>query len=74
MKQLAIDGGRAVIEESLPTIRDASGRLIGPEEMQLVREVMESGNLSYIYGTMVSRFESRFAERMGAEHAVAVSS
>ena len=74
MRQLAIDGGPPVIAEPLPTIRDSSGRLIGREEMRLVREVMDSGNLAYIHGTMVRRFESGFAERIGAAHAVAVSS
>ena len=39
-----------------------------------MREVLETGNLAYIYGHHVTRFEERFAGLMGAEYAVAVSS
>lgn len=73
-ERLAIDGGNAVISEPLPTIKNASGRLIGQEEMELVREVIESGNLAYIYGDKVGRFERRFAELIGTKQGVAVSS
>ena len=73
-KKLAIDGGEPTIRSPLPTIKDASGRQIGDEEMEAVREVIASGNLAYIYGDKVERFEKRFAELMGARHAVACSS
>ena len=73
-KRLAIDGGVPVITQPLPTIRDASGRMIGVEEEHHVREVLASGNLAYIYGTKVREFEQRFAACMGAKHAVATSS
>ena len=72
--RLAIDDGEPVISSPLPTIRNATGRQIGKEEWQLVREVLETGNLAYIYGRKVAAFERRFAELMGAEHAAAVSS
>lgn len=72
--QLAIDGGAPVITSPLPTIKNASGRLIGDEELQLLQEVIRTGNLAYIYGTKVGEFERQFAALMGAPHAVAVSS
>lgn len=72
--QLALHGGDPVIAGPLPTVKDSSGRLIGDQEMRLVREVIESGNLAYIYGSKVGEFERRFAELMGAQQGVAVSS
>lgn len=42
--------------------------------MALVKEVMESGCLAYIYGDKVKNFEKSFASLYGVEHAVAVSS
>jgi perosamine synthetase len=45
---------------------------IGPRERQLVEEVLASGRLSL--GPMGERFEHAFAEWLGVEHAVAVSS
>ena len=72
--QLAIDGGRPVIADPLPSIKNASGRLVGEEEMALVKEVMESGCLAYIYGDKVAAFEKSFADLYQVDHAVAVSS
>jgi perosamine synthetase len=72
--KLALEGGAPAIGRPLPTIKNGSGRLLGEEEMSYVREVVASGNLSYIYGEMVGRFERRFGELFGAEHAVACSS
>ncbi|MFH1616499.1 MAG: DegT/DnrJ/EryC1/StrS family aminotransferase [Planctomycetota bacterium] len=72
--KLAINGGRAVIQTALPTIKNRSGRLIGDEELRLVSEVIKSGNLAYIYGDKVNKFERRFADILGVKNAVAVSS
>ena len=72
--RLAIDGGRPVIADPLPSIKNASGRLVGEEEMALVKEVMESGCLAYIYGDKVAAFEKSFADLYQVDHAVAVSS
>ena len=72
--RLAIDGGEPAIDGGIPTIKDRSGRLIGAEEREQVMEVLDSGTLAYIYGSKVRRFEERFAELIGVEHAVAVSS
>jgi len=73
-EKLAVDGGPSVITDPLPSIKNASGRLVGAEEMALVKEVMESGCLAYIYGEKVGAFEKSFAGLYGVDHAVAVSS
>lgn len=46
--------------------------IIGDRERELVDEVLRSGQLSL--GPMIPRFERAWAERIGVEHAVAVSS
>jgi len=58
----------------LPSDRDASGRSLGEEELQLLREVIEGGNLFCVPGNMVPRFERAFAELYGVPHARAVTS
>ena len=58
----------------LPSDRDASGRSLGDEELQLLREVIEGGNLFCVPGNMVPRFERAFAELFGVPHARAVTS
>lgn len=58
----------------LPTIANKSGRLLGEEELQQLREVIESGTLAYIYGTKVYTFEKEFAALFGVNHAFAMSS
>src|SRR6266566_5936861 len=73
-EKLAIDGGKPVIAESLPTIRNASGRLFGSEEKRAVLEVLETGILCYTYGKVVRQFEQKFADLMKVKYAVAVSS
>lgn len=71
---LALEGGKPVVSQPLPSIRNGSGRLIGAEEEQLVLEVVRSGTLAYIYGDKVRRFEHAFAQLHGVPQAVAVSS
>ncbi len=46
--------------------------VIGEREVELVTEVLRSGRLSL--GPLVTEFEERFAEAVGAPHAAAVSS
>src|ERR1700742_4579196 len=46
--------------------------VIGPEEEQRVLDVLRSGRLSL--GPVVPEFERAFAQAVGAEHAIAVSS
>jgi len=49
----------------LPSDANASGRSFGVEEIELLRQVIESGILNCTKGTMVTRFEKRFAELVG---------
>jgi len=58
----------------VPSDRDATGRSFGAEELELVREVLESGSLNSNSGTMVRRFEHEFARSLGVARCVAVSS
>ncbi len=76
-EELAVNGGPKTRDTSVnpwPTIADASGRDFGEEELELLRQVIESGSLGYMYGSMVTQFEEEFAARHGAKHACAVSS
>lgn len=73
-EELAVNGGPKTRQKPWPTIADASGRDFGEEEMELLRQVMQSGSLGYMYGSMVKQFEQEFAERHGSKFACAVSS
>jgi dTDP-4-amino-4,6-dideoxygalactose transaminase len=74
LERLAIEGGQKAIPYALPHIKDASGRMIGDEELAEVTKVIRSGTLSQLHGTTVREFEAAFAERFGVGHAVATSS
>lgn len=74
MSKLALDGGVPVISTPLPSFRDNSGRSIGKEEAEEIKEVLDSGSLSFIVGQKTKQFEVAFAERYGCDIAVAVSS
>ena len=58
----------------LPSDRDATGRSLGEEELELLREAIAGGNLFCVPGNMVPRFEREFAELYGVPHARAVTS
>ena len=73
MSQLAIDGGTPVISTPLPSFRDKSGRSIGPEEAAEIKDVLDSGSLSFMVGQKTKRFEAAFAELYQRQQAVAVS-
>lgn len=59
---------------ALPSDQDASGRSFGPEELQLLTEVLASGILTSTKGTMVNAFETEFARLVGANYVSACSS
>ena len=59
---------------SLPSDADHSGRDLGNEELQLLREVIDSGTLNCTKGTQVKSFECAFAGRFGVPYARAVTS
>jgi len=50
----------------LPSDADISGRNFGEEEIQILKQVINSGTLNCTKGTVVKEFERRFAEKYGA--------
>ncbi|HLK10816.1 MAG TPA: DegT/DnrJ/EryC1/StrS family aminotransferase [Candidatus Binatia bacterium] len=58
----------------LPSDADHTGRDLGREELELLRQVIESGTLNCTKGTQVKAFECAFAARYGVPHARAVTS
>ncbi len=52
---------------TLPSDANASGRSFGSEEVELLKQVIESGVLNCTKGTMVARFEKRFAESLDVQ-------
>jgi len=58
----------------LPSDQDASGRDLGSEELDLLREAVESGTLTSTKGRMVKQLEIEFAQLLGSPHAVACNS
>lgn len=59
---------------ALPSDQEASGRTLGAEELEALREVIESGTLTSTKGKQVPGLEERFAALTGSAHAVACSS
>ncbi len=59
---------------SIPSDQDASGRLLGEEEIELLAQAVRSGTLTSTKGTFVKAFEAAFAARMGASFASACAS
>ncbi|HEY6563510.1 MAG TPA: DegT/DnrJ/EryC1/StrS family aminotransferase [Pirellulaceae bacterium] len=59
---------------SLPSDQDQSGRQLGIEELEALREVLESGTLTSTKGNWVKLFERTFAERLESRFAHACSS
>jgi dTDP-4-amino-4,6-dideoxygalactose transaminase len=72
--KLAIHGGEPYRTASFPSVGNASGRMLGDEELELLTEVIRSGHLNRVGGTKVPALEEAFAEIYGREHAVAVTS
>ena len=58
MSKLATHGGTPVRTTPFPSVGDASGRTVGPEEEALVREVLSSGRLNRGAGPKVAELES----------------
>ncbi len=68
VQQLALNGGTPVRPELLPYGR----QFIDDEDIESVNAVLRSSHLTT--GPKVAEFEARFAEEVGAKHAVVVSS
>ena len=73
-ERLAIDGGTPVRSRPFPTINDALGRQLGAEELALLAEVIQSGQLNRNSGTKVAALERAWAEAFGVARAVASTS
>lgn len=58
----------------LPSDQDASGRMLGDEEISLLQETIESGTLTSTKGNFVKQLEHDFASKLGVRHAYACSS
>jgi perosamine synthetase len=58
----------------LPSDADNSGRTFGSEEIELLKQVIESGTLNCTKGTQVKAFEKDFAALYGVPHCRAVTS
>ena len=51
----------------LPSDADISGRNFGDEEIEILKQVVNSGILNCTKGTVVKKFEQSFAEKYGVE-------
>lgn len=71
MEQSVLDSNETI---TLPSDQDASGRTLGAEELQLLKEVIESGTLTSTKGKFVKTLEERFAEKLGTRYAYACAS
>ena len=60
--------------KNLPSDGDNTGRDLGKEELELIRQVLETGTLFSPRGKYVARFEKEFATRYDMAHATACSS
>lgn len=58
----------------LPSDADNSGRTFGSEELELLKQVIESGTLNCTKGSQVKAFEQDFAALYGVPHCRAVTS
>ncbi|MFQ6044666.1 MAG: DegT/DnrJ/EryC1/StrS family aminotransferase [Candidatus Poribacteria bacterium] len=67
MEKLAIDGGQPVRTKPFP-----SGKKVGEEELEQLREVIESGNM--FQGAKVQEFREGFANMYGAKYCVSSTS
>ncbi|MEM7698398.1 MAG: DegT/DnrJ/EryC1/StrS family aminotransferase [Verrucomicrobiota bacterium] len=58
----------------LPSDQDSTGRTLGDREVKYVTEAIRSGTLTSTKGTFTKRFETAFAEKVDAKHAIACAS
>lgn len=72
--KLAIHGGEPYRKKPFPTVGNASGRMLGEEEIALLREVIRDGRLNRVGGSKVPQLEKEFAALYGRSHAIAATS
>ena len=58
----------------IPSDQESSGRSLGSAELEMLREVVQSGTLTSTKGKMVKEVEGLFAQKLGIKHAFAVTS
>ena len=58
----------------LPSDQNATGRDLGEEELELLRQAIESGTLTSTKGQLVTQLEREFTELVGSPHAIACAS
>lgn len=58
----------------LPSDQDASGRSFGPEEVEALADVINSGVLTATKGSHTKRLEAMLSELLGVEHVIANAS
>ena len=63
-----------VTSTPLPSDQDSSGRDLGDAELNLLRQVLDSGTLTATKGRMVRTWAAQFAATVGLRHASACSS
>ena len=68
-EKLAVDGGTPVRADPMPPRQP-----FGPDDLQEVREALDSQNLFFAGGTKVYAFQNQFARLYGVGHAVASTS
>lgn len=69
-ERLARDGGTPVRTRPFPT----RAQSFGEEDLQHLREVLQSGHLSRVGGAKTKAVEEQFASLLGVKHALAVTS
>ena len=58
----------------LPSDQDASGRSFGPEEIEALTAVLDSGVLTATKGSFTKHLEASLSELLGVEHVIACAS
>lgn len=58
----------------LPSDQDSTGRDLGDEELELLRQVLDSGILTSTRGSLTRKLEQKFAQTLSIQHAHACSS
>ena len=59
---------------ALPNDQDHTGRDLGQEEIELLKQVIATGTLTSTKGTFTKRLEELFAQKIGMKHAYACTS
>jgi dTDP-4-amino-4,6-dideoxygalactose transaminase len=69
-----IEAGAVQERVVLPSDQDASGRTLGPEEIEALSAAIWTGTLTSTKGAFVKKLESEFARGLGARHVHACAS